>query len=114
MKVTIYGTVPSKANNYQIGKGKFFKPKTIIDYENSFYLQCNEYRNKNIEGFFEMYIDVYYPGNRSDLDNAMKVVLDILQHKVNAIKNDNKLVKLVACKYVDKVKPRVEFEIIEL
>lgn len=114
MKVTILGTVPSKSNNYRVGNGKFYKPKTLVDYENSFFLQCNHYRNRNIQGFFELYIDVYYPSNRSDLDGALKAVLDILQKKVNAIANDNKMVKIVAQKFVDKEKPRVELEIIEL
>ena len=114
MTVTILGTVPSKANNYRFGNGRVYKPKALTDYENSFFLQCNQYRNKNIKGFFEMHLDVYYPSNRSDLDGALKVVLDILQNKVKAIDNDNKMVRLVANKYVDKLKPRIEFEIIEL
>lgn len=113
-KVTIYGKVPSKANNYKVGDGVFYKPKAITDYENAFFLQCNQYRNRNIQGFFELYLDVYYPSNRSDLDGALKLILDVLQRKVNAIKNDNKMVKLVANKYVDKINPRVELELIEL
>ncbi|MGN6438519.1 MAG: RusA family crossover junction endodeoxyribonuclease [Agriterribacter sp.] len=114
MKVTIIGQVPSKSNLYRIGKQGFYKPKILTDYENAFFLQCNHYRNKMISGFFELYLDVYYPSNRSDLDNALKIVLDVLQKKVKAIENDNKMVKLVANKFVSKENPRVEFEIIEL
>jgi hypothetical protein len=55
-------------------------------------------------------MDVYYLNQRSDLDNSAKVVLDCLQ-KVKAIKNDNKCVKLVLRKFLDKEKPRIEFVI---
>lgn len=66
-----------------------------------------------IEGFFELYVNVYYPSNRSDLDGALKCLLDSLQ-KVGAIKNDNKCVKIVAQKFIDKERPRVEFELKEV
>lgn len=116
-KQVIYGQVPSKSNCYRIitqnGHGSLCKTKALHQYEKDFYIQCNQYRNKNIEGYFEFYIDVYYPNQKSDLDNAMKVVLDSLQ-KVNAIKNDNKCVKIVANKFLDKNNPRIEFEIKEV
>lgn len=116
-KQVIYGVCPSKSNSYRIitinGHGSLAKTKAVKEYEKSFYLQCNLYRNKGIEGLFEFHMDVYYPSNRSDIDGSTKVVLDNLQ-KVGAIKNDNKCVRLVLNKYVDKVNPRIEFEIIEL
>lgn len=111
---TIYGNTPSKSNSYKIitinGHGSLGKTKALTKYENDFFIQCNHYRNKMIEGYFEFYIKVYYPSQRSDLDNSLKIVLDCLQ-KVKAIKNDNKLVKLVAEKYLDKSNPRIEFKI---
>ncbi len=117
MKQIIYGKVPSKSNCYMVvtigGHGSLAKTKAIKDYEKSFYLQCNDYRNKNITGVFEFHIDVYYPSNRADLDNSLKVCLDCLQH-CKAIKNDNNCVKIVAQKFIDKDKPRIEFEIIEI
>ena len=111
--VTIYGNVPQKSNSYRIGDKRLFKTKALTDYESAFYLQMGAYRNLNIEGFFEFYIDVYFPSMRSDLDNAMKVCLDCLQ-RGNAIKNDNRCVKMVAQKFVDKVNPRIEFSIREV
>lgn len=53
---------------------------------------------------------MFYPSQRSDLDNSLKVVLDCLQ-RVKAIRNDNKCVKIVAEKFLDKEKPRIEFEL---
>jgi len=118
-KQVIYGTVPSKSNCMKIitfknkDKSKehssLGKTKILQAYEKSFYLQCNQYRNRNIESFFELHIDVYYPNNRSDLDNCLKIVLDCLQKDVKAIKNDNLCVHINAHKYLDKVNPRIEF-----
>jgi len=116
-KQVIYGVCPSKSNSYRIitigGHGSLAKTKVVKDYEKSFYLQCNLYRNKDIQGFFEFHIDVYFPSNRSDLDGIFKVTLDCLQ-KSGAFKNDNKCVRIVANKYVDASNPRTEFEIIEI
>ena len=114
-KQVIKGICPSKSNSYKIikikGSYSLGKKEELANYEKSFILQCNLYRNKNITGYFEFYMDVYYPNQRSDLDNSLKVVLDCLQ-KCNAIKNDNKCVKIVLRKFWDKINPRVEFIII--
>jgi Holliday junction resolvase RusA-like endonuclease len=117
MKQTIFGNTPSKSNCYKIitlGKhASLAKTPTLKKYENDFFIQCNYYRNKNIQGYFEIYIDVFYPSQRSDLDNSLKVVLDCLQ-KVKAIENDNKCVKILAQKFLDKENPRIEFELKEI
>lgn len=114
---TIYGNPPSKSNCYKIvtisGHGSLAKSPALKKYENDFYIQCNHYRNKSIKGYFEIYLDVYYPNQRSDIDNSLKVILDCLQ-KVKAIENDNKLVKIVANKFLDKANPRIEFELKEI
>jgi Holliday junction resolvase RusA-like endonuclease len=111
-KQIIYGTCPSKSNCYKIIKlgnvSSLGKTPTLKKYENDFYIQCNVYRDANIDGYFEFFMDVFYPNERSDLDNSLKVVLDCLQ-KVKAIKNDNKCVKIVVRKFLDKANPRVEF-----
>lgn len=111
-KQTILGTCPSKSNCYKIitlGKhASLGKTATLKKYEDSFYIQCNHYRDANIEGYFELHIQVFYPNQRADLDNSLKVVLDCLQ-RVKAIPNDNKCVKIVAEKYLDKANPRIEF-----
>ena len=87
--------------------------EALKQYEKSFYLQCNHYRNKNISGLFELYIDVFNGSQRPDLDNAFKICLDSLQD-CKAIKNDRNCVKIVARKFVDKKNPRIEFELIEV
>jgi Holliday junction resolvase RusA-like endonuclease len=122
MVQTIYGQVPSKSNCYKIiskrgqdGKthGSIAKADALVLYEKSFYLQCNHYRNKNINGLFELEISVFNESQRPDLDNAFKVVLDCLQ-TCGAIKNDRNCVKITAQKFVDKKNARIEFKIIEV
>lgn len=110
---TILGNTPSKSNCYRIvnisGHGSLAKTKALKEYEDKFFIQCDKYRNRNIQGYFEIEIRVYYPSERSDLDNSLKIVLDCLQHKSKAIKNDNKCVKIIAEKFLDKNNPRIEF-----
>lgn len=113
----ISGNCPSKSNCYRIvtinGRSSLSKSKALKDYENSFFMQCGHYRNKDISGYFELHLRVFYPSQRSDLDNSLKIVLDCLQ-RVKAIRNDNKCVRIVAEKYVDKITPRIEFELVEV
>lgn len=113
----ILGNAPSKANQYKIitlgGHGSLAKTQALKEYEQKFYLQCGAYRNKNIQGFFELYVDVYFHSNRPDLDNSLKCLLDCLQ-TCKAIKNDRNCVKIVANKFVDRIRPRLEFTIVEV
>lgn len=114
---TVFGNVPSKSNQYKIitigGHASLAKTAAMKEFEKNFYLQCGAYRNRNISGYFELYIDVYFQSNQPDLDNALKGVLDCLQ-TCKAIKNDRYCVKIVANKFIDKNKPRIEFTINEV
>ena len=113
----IYGSVPSKSNCYKIitlgGHGSLAKTQAMKAFEKQFYLQCGAYRNKNISGFFELYVDVYFQSNQPDLDNSLKGLLDCLQ-TCKAIKNDRNCVKIVANKFIDKNNPRLEFTLVEV
>lgn len=112
---TITGTVPSKSNCYRIitlyGHGSLCKTDALKKYEQSFMLQCGKYRDLNIKGLFRLEMNVYYPSNRSDLDNSLKVILDCLQY-CKAIANDNKCIHIEADKFVDAANPRLEFKLI--
>lgn len=114
---TIIGHCPSKANNYRIiyvaGHPSIDKSDAVKKYEKDFYMQVGKYRNLMIAGFFELNIRVYFETMSPDLDNCLKTVLDCLQY-TKTIKNDNKCVKIVAEKFIDKMNPRVEFQIIEV
>jgi Holliday junction resolvase RusA-like endonuclease len=110
MKQIIHGNVPAKSNCYRIAGNQMYKTAKMMNYEKDFYIQCG-LRDKMIDGHFEIEIDVYFPTQKSDLDNSLKAVLDILQHKVKAIRNDNQCTKITARKFHDKVNPRIEFEL---
>lgn len=116
----ILGVVPSKSNCYRIitfkSKDKekqhasLAKTAELKQYEKNFILQCNKYRRAAIDQEFKIEIDVYYPSRRADLDNSLKVVLDLLQHEnVNAITNDNKCIEILAKRKLDVKNPRIEF-----
>ena len=115
-KVTIYGDVVSKSNQYRIitinGHASLKKSDAVKEFEKKFYLQ-NPLRNANITGFFEIYLDAYFSSNRKDLDGAFKLVLDTLQSS-GTIKNDRNCVRIVANKFIDKISPRIEFTIVEV
>ena len=114
---TIRGKVPSKSNCYKVitlcGHGSIAKQKILKDYEKSFYLQCDKYRNKSLSGLFALNLNVFYENQRPDLDNCLKVILDCLQG-CNAITNDRNCVRVEANKFIDKANPRIEFRIKEV
>ena len=114
---TVHKQVPSKSNSYRIitlgGHASLAKTNALKDFESAFYMQCGNYRNLNIDKYFEFYAKVYYPSMRSDIDNSLKILLDSSQ-KAKVIKNDNLCVKVVAEKFVDKENPRVEFKIVTI
>lgn len=110
----IMGICPSKSNGYRIatinGHASLVKTKALTDYEEKFYMQCNLYRDANIQDYFEFHMDVFYPVERFDVDGSLKVTLDCLQ-KINAFRNDSRCTKLVIRKFLDTQNPRIEFSI---
>ncbi len=112
-RTVIYGNVPSKSNSYRIvtiaGHSSLAKGKALKAYEQSFFMQCG-IRGAMVSSRFLLNIDVYYPSDRSDLDNALKIVLDCLQ-SCKAIKNDRLCAEIRARKLIDKTRPRIELSI---
>jgi Holliday junction resolvase RusA-like endonuclease len=112
----ILGKTPSKSNCYRIitvrGNSTLGKTQALKAYENSFYLQCT-LRGLMITKKFKLTVDVFYPSNRSDIDNSLKAILDCLQ-ACKVIKNDNQCVEIHIRKFVDTKEPRIELTITEL
>lgn len=110
----IHGQPPSKSNCYRIisirGHGSLAKTAALKKWEQSFFMQCGTYRDAKIKQYFKLDIDVYFTSQRSDLDNALKAVLDCLQ-TCNAIDNDRWCVEIHARKFLDPYDPRIEFTI---
>jgi len=108
--IIIKGQVPSKSNGYRIGNNRLYKSLPLKEYEVSFEWQIRKHKGQVIAEPFEIWIDVYFQSNRSDLDNAAKVILDCLQ-STGMIENDRLCSVLVMRKHIDKLDPRIEFEI---
>lgn len=112
MLLTIKGQVPSKSNGYRIANNRLFKSKELKEYEEAFTWQATrvlqEFHDK-----FGITMKVYFQSNRSDLDNAAKVILDCLQTS-GIIKNDRNCWQLQMTKEIDKLNPRVELFIYEI
>jgi Holliday junction resolvase RusA-like endonuclease len=108
--ITIKGQVPSKSNGYRIGGNRLYKTVDLKEYEVSFEWQIRKHLGETISVPFEIWIDVYFQSNRSDLDNSAKVILDCLQN-CGMIANDRLCSVLVMRKHIDKLNPRIEFEI---
>lgn len=111
--ITIKGQVPSKSNGYRIANNRLFKSIELKSYEASFEWQIKKNVKECIDVPFQIWIEVYFQSNRSDLDNSAKVILDCLQTS-GVIKNDRLCQVLVMRKHIDKDNPRIEFEIKEL
>jgi Holliday junction resolvase RusA-like endonuclease len=54
-------------------------------------------------------LDFYFPSERGDLDNRIKVMLDALQGL--AFENDSQIREIVARRFKDKDRPRVMVQI---
>ena len=112
----IYGQPPSKSNSYKIitiaGHSRLGKTEATKRYEQSFFMQCS-LRKREISKRFKLTIDVYFASDRPDLDNSLKSTLDCLQ-SCGAIKNDRLCAEIHARKLIDKMNPRIEFDIEEL
>lgn len=112
----IYGQPPSKSNEKKIvyfkGHAGIAKTRQQKLYEQSFFMQCG-LRSLRIATKFKLTVDVYFKSNRPDLDNAMKIILDCLQ-ACGVVENDRLCSEIYARKLIDKVNPRIEFEIEEL
>lgn len=112
---TIVGQTPSKSNSYKVitidGHGSLGKSDALIRYERDFFMQCS-LRRAGIDRRFKLTVDIYFRSDRSDLDNALKVILDCLQ-ACGVIKNDRLCAEIHARKLIDAKNPRIEFEIEE-
>ena len=117
MVEVIYGNVPSKSNCYKVttigGKARMYKAKALKEYEKSFMYQIGLHKDLNISTRFKLFLRVFYPSARADLDNSLKIVLDCLQ-MAHTVTNDRNCTEIVAHREIDRENPRIEFEITEI
>ena len=67
---------------------------------------------KPIMGPVAVFLDVYRPRKRGDLDNIQKATLDALQGA--AYRDDEQVQQLTAVRYDDKRAPRIEVSVVPL
>lgn len=113
----ILGNIVGKANHYMAvpdgaGGKRIIKDEAIRAYEKSFKEQCKIYADKYVLGSFGLVADVYFSSSRSDLDNAIKTLLDCLQ-SCGAFADDNKCISIEARKHIDREQPRVRYALRE-
>ena len=103
----IEGNLPRKSNGRRITRsGLVIKSKKALDYEKSFSLQTR--KGETIEGDLALLAVVYYDSRRPDLSDEL--LSDCLE-KSGVIENDRQIKVKMLDRRLDKVKPRVEFEL---
>lgn len=117
-RIVIAGKIPAKSNTYRIAYGRggrtLVKGDAAAGYEQSFWWQCPLHGKPDaplIAGKFRLEIDVYFHKWACDLDNSLKIILDIMQRPCYIIANDNQCVEIHARKFVDAANPRIEFTV---
>lgn len=120
-RIVIPGQVPAKSNCYHIvtrnGHGSLAKQPKLKAYEETFLWRCCLRGTKErplITVPFRIDLDVYFRTKANDVDNSLKIVLDILQHSCHAISNDNLCAEIHVRKFIDRDNPRLEFTIEEI
>lgn len=97
----VLGQVVAKANHYMNAQGRIIKDAEIRAYERAFALQAGKFRGARIGEPFRLSVKVYFRSKRSDLDNALKTLLDCLQDS-EIITNDNLCMEIQASKGVSR------------
>lgn len=110
----ILGDVPAKKNMYRMGRGNFYLPKEIGDYQKDFNLQCRQQLGAGyapVTAKIALYA-VFYTKRDKDLDNMLNGLMDALQ-SAKVIENDRDIIRITASKEKDSKNPRVEM-VVEL
>lgn len=105
MKLTI-PYPPSTNRLYRNMKGTMVKSAEARDYAFNVALLARTHHLKPFEGEVVVTMDFYRPRKSGDLDNRLKAVLDALQG--TGFVNDNQVVEIIARRFDDSKRPRVE------
>ena len=108
MKITL-DTPPSANRYWRMVQGRMVRSREANDYKAYAGLICNTAGMEPLDGNVALYVDVYRPAKRGDLDNFLKVLGDSLQGY--AYHNDAQIVEIHARRYDDPRNPRVEITV---
>jgi len=109
----IHGRILAKKNSRlpYMNKGRVLNTAKYHDWEKDACLQLLQYKGRNLDNI-ELQFEFYMPDNRrTDLDNKISTLLDILAGKMHVIKDDawqNTPKYSVEAKGIDRKNPRVE------
>lgn len=109
MNITL--AYPPSANRYwRVWRGRAVKSDEARAYQANVQLQLRGMRP--VTGPVRVHLDVVRPAKRGDLDNCIKVLLDAL--KGRAYLDDSQVVQIVARRFDDKARPRVDVTVEEV
>lgn len=111
---TVLGELASKNNSrraiFSKGKPRFIKSAKALGFEEMFLAQVRK-PAKPYEGYVALTAVVYYKNWMPDLDETL--LADLIQ-KAGIIGNDRQIVEKHLFRGIDKVSPRVEFEVVAI
>lgn len=108
------GALPAKANSRQIArygaKVRVIKSKAALAWDKAFVFTMGLLWGKRdpLEGLLELFVTVWQPDRRRDLE--VELLKDSLQRS-GIVRNDRRFVHVDAWIKLDRLAPRVEFEI---
>lgn len=108
MKITL-DTPPSANRYWRMGNNRIYRSDEAVNYRAYVELLCNTAGIEPLDSNVALYVDVYRPAKRGDLDNFLKVLGDSLQGY--AYHNDAQIVEIHARRYDDPRNPRVEITV---
>ena len=101
MEFILIGKVPSKKNSYKQGRGHWYKPKEITDWEDDVSKQIMELRLPKMAGKFKAEYVFILHTDRQDLDNMVVSLNDALQNN-GIVDNDRHIMKIDCEKVINK------------
>lgn len=102
---------PPSANRYwRMARGHIHKSDEARMYQNAAAIMARAAGVRPIDGDVGVYLEVYRPAKRGDLDNTIKVLLDAL--KGIAYADDNQVTSIQATRHDDAKNPRVVVSLI--
>ena len=102
---------PSANRAWRHTNGRTYMTREAKAYKELTYWKAKQQGAKPLEGPVILRGTIYFPNQRGDLSNRIKVLEDALQGA--AYVNDSQVVRIDLSKAIDKKNPRVELEILE-
>lgn len=109
INLVITGKVPSKKNRYLMGNGRFYKDQKTTDILNTYAWEIKgqllklpqDTKDKIYSSSLGVHL-LFRCDNRSDIDNMVSSVFDLLQ-QAGVIKNDRQIIRITAVKQKCKI-----------